>query len=877
LEICVAAPIPFKYRAFLSYSHRDKAWGKWLHSALEGYRIDKDLPGRETPAGPVPKTLRPIFRDREDFSAGHSLTDQTLAALEASRFLIVLCSPNAVRSQYVNEEIRRFKLLGRAERVIPVIVDGEPGDPVRECFPPALRVKLGPDGRSTDEHEEPIAADARPQGDGKEIAKQKVVAGLLGVGLDEIVRRAERARKRRNRFWGALAGVFLVLAVAATGSAVYAWQQLKTNEAFLNAALERATEIVDEAVVQAEKYHVPRAATLTLLGKAEGLFDDMARYGRPTPELRYRKAWMLIQFARNYEILGDSDKQFAGANEAHGLLSGLAAEKPDDLKYQGGLPAVLVEVGDVLVAQGNLTGALTSFRDSLAIAERLAKSDPHEAVWRRDLSISYDRIGDVLVAQGNLSDALTSFRHGLAIAEWLAKSDPDSATWQRDLSVSYNSIGRVLVAQGNLSGALASFRDSLAIVERLAKADPNNARWQYGVGISSERIGDVLMAQGDLAGALTLYRAKQDIIGRLAKSDPDNAGWQRDLSLSYDKVGDVLVEQGNLPAALTLFRDSLAIAERLAWADPNNAKRQRDLTVSYDRVGDVLMAQGNLSGALRLYRDSLAIAERLARADPHNADWQRDLTVSYDRVGHVLMEQRNPAAALTSFRDSLAIRARLAKADPNNAEWQSGLSVSYEKIGDMLVVQGNLPAALTSFRDSLAIRERLTKADPDNAGWQRDLSVSYDRVGDVLMAQGNLTEALALFRNGLAIGAALVAKDASNAEWREDLRYTISRIGDLAYSLVLAGDFATALAAADQVIALASEQSWIDGNRAHALMLLSRVDEARALYLRYRGKQNVRDGKSWEALTLEGFAELGKAGFKHPLMDEIEAQFAAPG
>ncbi len=198
--------VPFKYRAFLSYSHRDKAWGKWLHAALEGYRIDKDLVGRDTPAGPVPKTLRPIFRDREDFSAGHSLTEQTIAALEASQFLIVICSPNAAQSKYVNEEVRRFKMLGRGERVIPLIVDGEPGDPARECFPPALRCKLGADGQITDEREEPIAADAREQGDGKEIAKQKVVAGLLGLGLDEIVRRAERARRRRNRVLGSARG-----------------------------------------------------------------------------------------------------------------------------------------------------------------------------------------------------------------------------------------------------------------------------------------------------------------------------------------------------------------------------------------------------------------------------------------------------------------------------------------------------------------------------------------------------------------------------------------------------------------------------------------------------------------------------------------------
>ena len=108
-----------------------------------------------------------------------------------------------------------------------------------------------------------------------------------------------------------------------SGSAVYAWQQLKTNEAFLTATLKTATEIVDEAVAQAEKYGVPRTATLALLTKAEGLFDNMALLGRPTPELRYQKAWMLIQFARNYAILGDTAKQKARAEEAYRLITEL--------------------------------------------------------------------------------------------------------------------------------------------------------------------------------------------------------------------------------------------------------------------------------------------------------------------------------------------------------------------------------------------------------------------------------------------------------------------------------------------------------------------------------------------------------------------------
>jgi hypothetical protein len=264
----------FKYRAFLSYSHRDTASAKWLHRSLETYRVDKDLVGRATACGPVPKTLRPIFRDREDFSAGHSLNEQTITALEASQFLVAICSPNAARSQYVNEEIRRFKALGGSARVIPLIVDGEPGDPERECFPPAIRFKLGADGTLTEEREEPIAADARPQGDGKEIARQKVVAGLLGLGLDEIVRRAERARKRRNRLRiGAASAAALVIAGGVIGwtGALSVSSRLDSTE-LLGIKSDVADQCV-EASNQATYYKVAEARRIALAVKCVGVLS----------------------------------------------------------------------------------------------------------------------------------------------------------------------------------------------------------------------------------------------------------------------------------------------------------------------------------------------------------------------------------------------------------------------------------------------------------------------------------------------------------------------------------------------------------------------------------------------------------------------------
>ena len=193
------------------------------------------------------------------------------------------------------------------------------------------------------------------------------------------------------------------------------------------------------------------------------------------------------------------------------------------------------------------------------------------------------------------------------------------------------------------------------------------------------------------------------------------------------------------------------------------------------------------------------------------------------------------------------------------------------------MAQGKLDEALKAYRDSLAIRERLAAADRSNSGWQRDLSVSYNKVGDVLVAQGKLDDALKAYRDRLAIAERLAAADHSNTQWRDDLQYIAEQIGGLAYRFILARDFATALEATDQAIALAPDVIFLYGNRAHALMFLGRVDEARTLYLKYRGRQKVVDEKSWEATVLDDFAELRKVGLTHPLMDEIEAKFAARG
>ena len=118
----------------------------------------------------------------------------------------------------MNERSRLFKSRHPERPVIPLIVGGKPDDPERECFPPALKFKLDAKGRVTKKKAELLAADAREECDGKDLALAKVIAGLLGLSSDDVFRRAERERRaaaRRKRRVQALVGTLAVLLIAA--------------------------------------------------------------------------------------------------------------------------------------------------------------------------------------------------------------------------------------------------------------------------------------------------------------------------------------------------------------------------------------------------------------------------------------------------------------------------------------------------------------------------------------------------------------------------------------------------------------------------------------------------------------------------------------
>ncbi|MFT3727854.1 MAG: SUMF1/EgtB/PvdO family nonheme iron enzyme [Terricaulis sp.] len=190
----------FRYAAFISYSSKDAGFAKRLHRQLESYRIPPSLGRFVLSRGGKKNRIYPVFRDREELAAGN-LGDAIEANLNSSAALIVVCSPNAATSAWVQKEIEYFARTGRRERIFAIVADSAPTkgpeESILASFPPAFRG----DALSGDKLQ-PLAADARDDKDGFRGACLKLIAGLIGVMPGQLIDRDKR--ERRKRLFGGL-------------------------------------------------------------------------------------------------------------------------------------------------------------------------------------------------------------------------------------------------------------------------------------------------------------------------------------------------------------------------------------------------------------------------------------------------------------------------------------------------------------------------------------------------------------------------------------------------------------------------------------------------------------------------------------------------
>ena len=228
---------PKEYYAFISYKREDEKWAKWLQDKLEHYRFPTNLNGRTD----LPKNIRPTFRDVTDLKPG-LLAEEINNALQNSEWLIVVCSPRSAKSPWVCKEAQTFIDLGRADRIIPFVIEGNPfsDNIATECYPEALLNLTG--------SKELLAANINEMG--RDAAAIKVVARMFNLRFDALWQRCEREKRKKMVFM--ISGI-LSLLIMAIGVALWIGYQnillkerdWKMMENQARAVAEKAKELID--------------------------------------------------------------------------------------------------------------------------------------------------------------------------------------------------------------------------------------------------------------------------------------------------------------------------------------------------------------------------------------------------------------------------------------------------------------------------------------------------------------------------------------------------------------------------------------------------------------------------------------------------------
>ena len=643
-----------RYRAFLSYSHRDAAVARRVHGALEGWRVDAGLVGRATPVGAVPATLRPVFRDREDLAGGGQLSDAIRAALADSACLIVLCSPAAAASDYVDAEIRAFQALGRSARIIPLIVDGEPGSDEAACFPPALCAPPGAGGDALARLDAPLAADAREHGDGFRRALAKVVAGVLGLPFDEVARRAERAARRRQRVLVAVAAMMSVLALAAGGFGWLAEQRRAEAEHNYQAAVSAADAIlgeVGEELIRVEGIGLD--TTRRVIGRASQVFDDLSAALPDARELKLSKIAALLVFAKAYGAKGDHAGELGAAREGVDAAVALQAARPDDEGVRMVLAMARRVLGMALASRGDKVEAIEVLQAAVDGFDSLA-GDADAPGARYEHGNALLSLSMLLVdsARADAAAAADSYlARAIAEADAMAAADPDDMRYRALRITTRTAQADRLRRAGDAAAARAAYVDVEAALRDEVARSPDVPQFRAMLSAVHTQLADVLDALGDAAGAQAVRERAAATVARLARRDGENRSMRAQHAGNLAVQGEALAREGKVDAAVALFAESQATLEALLASQPEDAGAALALDLALSRAATAFNAEGYYESAEAAARRLLDLREAALARTPADAE----AVASVLRALHALAEAVEGGGALAA---ALALRER---------------------------------------------------------------------------------------------------------------------------------------------------------------------------------------------------------------------------
>jgi tetratricopeptide (TPR) repeat protein len=684
-----------QYFAFISYSHRDSVWADWLHRGIERYRPPKPLIGTTTKRGAVPNRLLPIFRDREELPSATDLGALLTAALSESASQIVICSPQAAQSKWVNEEILAFKRLGREDRIFCLIVGGEPyasrmpGREQEECFPAALRFKLGADGKLSDVPTEPIAADARPGKDGKNNAKLKLISGLLGVGFDTLRRREQQRRNRRLFIFSCSAAAGMVLTTGLAAFALVqrgvAQRQTLRAEAEARTAKETARFLVDLF-----KISDPSEARGNTVTAREMLDKGAARVDTELAKAPAIQATLMDTLGAVYTGLGLYDQARPLLERAVATRRGMEAEDPGDLS------ASLGHQAELLFLQANYAAGEKVYRDAI----RIESARPQDTDGQAQLADSLYGLGTLLAAEGQYPEAEKNLREALKLQRRIyGDSDPRVATTLKGLAVE-------LSDSGDLNAAIPLMRSAVAMQRELRRGEP-----YPDLAEALNDMGALLYRHGDLDEAEKFYRESLAMNRKLlGEKHPEIANGLENVAMS-------LQDKGDFSGAEDMYQQALAMRRELLGENhPDVGRTLMNLaSLRYDR-GETRVAIDDMREVLAIYR----------KAYPGN---HPETARVLNALGFRLFVAGQLAEADRDLTEGLAMRRRLFD------ESQPDVASSLTNTALLRAAEGKYSEALEMAQQAKGIYTKTLSADH----WRTAIAQSAE--GTALTGLGRYPEA----------------------------------------------------------------------------------------------------------------------------------------
>ena len=593
-----------RFRAFLSYSHADAAWATWLLKRLETYRVPARLVGTAGAHGPIEARLGKLFRDRDELPSAGDLGTTIRSALADSEWLILICSPTAAKSHWVDAEVEAFLANGRGDRVLCFVVGGAPGsaDPAEQCFPPAL---LQPDANGV--VREPLAADARPSGDGRERAFLKLVAGLLGVGYDDL---AQRETQRRARRLTAIASASLLGMTIALALAFTAY--LARNEAVVarNDAQRRQAQAEDILGFMLGDLR----AKLTTVGRLDlmGAVDDKAMTYFAALDPRDLSDRTLEEQARALTGMGqvrleegDHDAAMSAFREAHARSTALREREPGNGQRLYDLAQAEYWIGAVALKQGRLDDTETWFRKYRDSAIELAAMDPANFDWQREMAYGHGNLAVLDESRGRYAEAEQAMVAQLDLYRTWTAQRPEDLVLRFDAANTASWLGSLAMRQGRLAEAEAYFIEQVTAIRRNVAADPDNAQWKVNSVDALVLLADAQAQRGRPSEARVNVELATAVAAALLVQDPANNEWR--LALAGCRLWQAQLASARDPTAELHAAEAASLLARAHAAEPRS-----------ERVMRFVVRAHNVQARLALLRgDVAATRKHLAAAQAH--------------------------------------------------------------------------------------------------------------------------------------------------------------------------------------------------------------------------------------------------------------------